>query len=46
MFVPTERNTVDGHSENNLHIQRITRGIGGIDVQEAEARAPPQLLIL
>ena len=29
--------TVDGHSENNLHIRRITCGIGGI---EAEARAP------
>jgi len=40
LFVPAKRNTVDGHSENNLHVRRIACGIDGIDVQDAEVYGP------
>ena len=40
LFVPTKRNTVDGHGENNLHIQWITCGIDGIDIQDGGIHSP------
>lgn len=40
LFVPAKRDTVDGYSENNLHVQRIACGIDGIDLQDAEVHGP------
>jgi len=40
LFVPAKRNTVDGHGENNLHIQWMVCEIDGIDIQDAEIYGP------